>query len=623
MDPRFVAHYSRELQHLRETAGEFAAEFPKIAGRLSLDGFECADPYVERLLEGFAFMAARVQLKFDAGYARFTQHLLDTVYPGALAPLPSMLVAQFEPDLRDGNLASGCAVPRGSALRSRIAPDQETACEYRTAHDLALWPLALRSAEYLPRAGDVAALGLATVVTAKPAQAALRLVFDVTAGLRGEQLALDALPLFLRGDGALSAHLLEQLHGQAIGFVVRGNSARGAWQQFRDATCIRAPGFADDDALLPTDARVFSGHRLLQEYFAFPARFRFVEFAGLQPALARCDAASFEIVVLLDRADAALDRVLDAGAFALHCVPAINLFPKRADRVLLSDREHEHHLVVDRTRPMDYEVHSVAGAVGHGAGGRRRFTPFHALDGAADRAQAAHYSVHRLARTASAQGRRQRSSYLGSEVYLSLVDAREQPFAGDLRELAVDTLCTNRDLPLAMPIGGDDDFTLVGGTAPLVGIRCLNGPTRPRPPHDEGEAHWRLVNQLALNHTSLVDDTTGQGAAALRDLLSLHADPHDPIAQRQLDGVRAISQRPVHRRLPSPGPICFGRGLEITLSCDDRAFEGSGAFLLAAVLEHFFARHVSVNSFTETVLRSTTRGEVMRWPTRLGRRHAC
>src|SRR3954453_8076140 len=101
MDPRLLGHYNRELQHLRDVAGEFAAEFPKIAGRLGLDAFECADPYVERLLEGFAFLAARVQLKFDSGYTRFTQHLLETIYPALLAPLPSMAIAQFEPDLRD------------------------------------------------------------------------------------------------------------------------------------------------------------------------------------------------------------------------------------------------------------------------------------------------------------------------------------------------------------------------------------------------------------------------------------------------------------------------------------------------------------------------------------------
>ena len=107
VDKRFLLYYNRELQHLRETAGEFASEFPKIAGRLGLDAFDCADPYVERLLEGFAFLAARVQLKIDAEFPRFTQHLFETVFPHYLAPLPSMAVVQFEPDLSEPDLGRG------------------------------------------------------------------------------------------------------------------------------------------------------------------------------------------------------------------------------------------------------------------------------------------------------------------------------------------------------------------------------------------------------------------------------------------------------------------------------------------------------------------------------------
>src|SRR5690606_10685096 len=141
MDQRMLRYYNRELQHLREMGGEFATEFPKIAGRLGLDGFECADPYVERLLEGFAFLAARVQLKIDAEFPAFTQHLLDRVYPHYLAPVPSMAVVEFHPDLSEGALAEGFLIPRNSSLRSLLGKDEQTACEYRTAHDVTLWPL--------------------------------------------------------------------------------------------------------------------------------------------------------------------------------------------------------------------------------------------------------------------------------------------------------------------------------------------------------------------------------------------------------------------------------------------------------------------------------------------------
>jgi type VI secretion system protein ImpG len=626
MDSRLLDHYNRELQHLRDMAGEFAADFPKIAGRLGLDAFECADPYVERLLEGFAFLAARVQLKFDSGYTRFTQHLLETVYPALLAPLPSMAIAQFEPDLRNPALAAGALVARASPLRARVAPDEQTSCEFRTAHAVTLWPLALREASYLARPGEIAALALPlpAATTARAPQAALRLVFDIGAGLRGHQLALDTLSLFLRGGDHLPARLYEQLHGHALGFAVRPLAPGAAWQGWRDARHLRAPGFGDDEALLPPAPRTFSGHRLLQEYFAFPSRFHFVELTGLRDALRRCDATAFEVVILLARTDGALERAVDASAFALHCTPVVNLFPKRADRVLLGDRDTEHHIVADRTRPLDFEVHSVTGVVGHGGGERQRFLPFYAMGARGGASQQGWYTISRTPRRVSAAQRRQgaRSGYLGSEAWIGLVDADESPLRGEVRELALDTLCTNRDLPILMPVSGSDDFRLEAA-APLAGIRCLKGPTLPLPPHADGELHWRLINLLSLNTLGFLGDDAAAGAAALRDLLGVHAAVAPSAVARQIAGLRSVGQRPVHRRIPAPGPIVFGRGLEITLDCEEEAFEGSGAFLFGAVLEQFFARHVTLNSFTETVLRSTRRGELMRWPTRIGGRQAC
>ena len=125
MDPRFLNYYSRELKHLRSTAWDFAQEFPKIAGRLSLDEFDCADPYVERLLEGFAFLAARVQLKLDAEFPVFTQAILETVYPHYLSPTPSMTVVQFNPQMAEGALAAGYEIRRGETLRSSPARTNE------------------------------------------------------------------------------------------------------------------------------------------------------------------------------------------------------------------------------------------------------------------------------------------------------------------------------------------------------------------------------------------------------------------------------------------------------------------------------------------------------------------
>ena len=148
MNETFLRFYNQELRHVREMGGEFARSFPKIAGRLGMDTAEVSDPYVERLLEGFAFLAARVQLKLDARFPAFTQHLLEMVYPHFLAPTPSLGIARFDPDREGGRLENGYVIPRGTSLVGQLAADAVTQCEFRTAQDVHLWPIAVAAGRF-------------------------------------------------------------------------------------------------------------------------------------------------------------------------------------------------------------------------------------------------------------------------------------------------------------------------------------------------------------------------------------------------------------------------------------------------------------------------------------------
>ncbi len=622
MDKRLLRYYERELRHIRESAGEFAQEYPKIAGRLALDALECADPYVERLLEGFAFLAARVQLKLDAEFPRFTQHMLESVYPHYLCPTPSMLIAQFQPDLDDSGLAGGFAVPRQTSIRSMIGKDDQTACEYRTAHQVELWPLELVEAQYHDR--DLASLD---VPSASDARAAIRLRLRSTAGLMPNELAIKRLPFYIRGHGDTPMRVYEQILAHSLGVIVRPTTRPAKWHSRVAASSIRQIGFHRDEALIPAGARSFEGYRHLHEYFTFPSRFMFFEISDLDKALARADGPQFEIVILLRKPDPELEGALTVENFLLHCTPAINLFEKRADRIHLSDKFPEFHLVPDRTRPLDFEVYDVLDVTGFGttADDETPFRPFYAASDYDEHAEriGAYYSTNRVPRTLTAKEKRQgrRSSYTGSDFYISLVDAHAAPYSSDLRQLGSQIRCTNRDLPLRMPIGaGRTDFTTESGVA-VDSIRCVGGPTAPKPSLAEGETAWRLISHLSLNYLSLADEDTQRSAAAMRELLSLYGDLADSAVRKQIEGVRKLSARPISRRVPTPGPIAFARGLEVSCQLEDSAFMGSGPFLLGGVLERFFAKYVSLNSFTETVVNTTERGEIMRWPTRIGQRH--
>ena len=619
MNPRFLRYYSQELQHLREVGGEFAKDYPKIAGRLGLDSFECADPYVERLLEGFSFLAARVQMKIDAEFPRFTQHLSELVYPHFLTPTPSMAVVQLQPDLLNPALQKGFVLPRDSAMRSVLGKGDNTACEYRSAHALTLWPVELVEARFFTHAGNQAGMGVTLPSTVK---AGIRL------RLRAHGAAFNAIPLndlslHLRGADDMPLRIYEKLLGSVEGVLVAPVGRPAAWSSLLPRSAVRARGFGEADALLPSGNRSFHGYRLLQEYFAFPQRYQFVDVHGLQAGLRQCAEKEVEVTILLNRADPQLEKTLDASHFALHCTPAVNLFERRADRINVSGEELEHHVLVDRTRPMDYEVYQIAAVTGYGSGpeAEQTFQPFYtARDIGALHQDSAFYQIRREQRVVSQRQRRDgpRSSYIGSETFIAIVDAAEAPYSDELRQLGLSVWCTNRDLPLSMPIGvGKTDFILDTG-APVQAVRCVAGPSEPHASFAEGSVAWRLLNQLSLNYLSLVDTDPEQGAVALREMLALYCQGADMTAQRQVEGVRTIASKTVTRRMPSPGPITFGRGLEITVTLDDAAFEGTGAFLMGAVLSEFFAQYVSINSFTETVVRTLARGEIMRWPAKGG-----
>lgn len=622
MDPRLLHYYNQELQHLREMGAEFAEQFPKIAARLGMDGIEVADPYVERLVEGVGFLAARVKLKLDAEFPRFTQRLLEIVFPNFLAPTPAMLVAQFQPDLNEPNLARGVVVPRGTSMRGALGSGDQTACEFRTAHDVTLWPLQIAAAEYFSYAPD---LPLASLPVGAKVSGGIRLRLRSTAGLNFNQIDLDSLRIFFSGAEETAYKLHELCLGAPLGMLVGPPGRPSSGREFVPARAVRAAGFQDDQALLPVSLRGFQGYRLLQEYFAFPQRFLFADLGGLAPAFRRHGGDELEIVLLFERGEPAMESVVDAGNFALFCTPAVNLFPRRADRIHLSEGAYEYHVVVDRTRPMDFEIHEVTEVRGFGVGAdsEQAFLPFYAASHMEPAEHTAYYMIQREPRLLSAGQKRTgaRTSYIGSEVFLSLVDPCEAPFRSDLRQLAVSALCTNRDLPLLMPLGaGKTDFSL-DAAVPVQAIRCLKGPSRPSSPLREGGRAWLAVNHLSLNYLSLMDNDAREGAAVLREMLGLYATGADRAGMsRQIEGVRSVRVQPVVRRLPMPGPIACGRGLEITLEVDDLAFQGGSAFLFGAVMEQFFARYVSINAFTETVLRSGARGEIMRWTPRCGGR---
>lgn len=626
MNESFLKLYEEELGHIRDLSADFGNQYPKIAGRLGLSREGCDDPFVERMIEGFAFLAARVRTKLDAEYSNFSESLLESVYPQLLGPVPAMTIVEFTPD---DKLAGRFVLPRGSSLTSHLGSDEDTRCEFRTAHELSLQPIRLaplEAARYHSRDFDTLRL------PASAAKAAIKL--RLTHAQPGKPISgledFAELTFHIAGNMDAAGPIFEELSAHCTHVFLRpvqpGMTLPAGKLIALDQEDLRlAPvGFAPEESLLPADARSFDGYRLLREYSVMPQRFMFLKLSGraLAEFAARCEQDTFDVVFLLDRSREELARFVDGHRFRLHTTPAINLFQRRADQVRLTERSDQAHVVVDKTRPLAYEIYQILEVSGTGEqlATRVKFQPFYRK--ANDKGASQNFfTVHRERRKLTHREARFGShhNYTGSEVYLYLVDSAQQLQQAEITALSITALCTNRHLPLTIPINQHDTDFFVDAGIPATCTKCLVNPTRPVHSPAEGAVSWRLISQLSLNYLSLVDSE--QGAGALRSILELYTEDTHEDAHYWTKSLTGVKSRPIVRRHLAAGPVSFIRGLEVTLTLEDSRLAGHSPFTLGAMMSHFLAGYVSVNSFVETVVETTRRGVIGRWPGRQGSQH--
>ena len=279
MRDELLDYYERELTYLRRTGAEFARRYPKVAGRLLLEQTKCDDPHVERLLEGFAFLAARVHLKIDDDFSEISEALLNVVYPHYIRPVPSMSLVQFHLDPDQGKLTGGLRIPRGSQLYSR--PVGGMPCKFTTCYDTTIWPLQLNSARWLTPHE------LKPPVRSAEATSALRLELQGLPGVAFNQLDLTSLRFHISADANLSAIVYELLCNNCVSVVLRDlTPGSRAAPVVLPASAVQPVGFGEHDGLIPYPRRSFLGYRLLQEYFVFPEKFFFIDVAGFDQKIA-------------------------------------------------------------------------------------------------------------------------------------------------------------------------------------------------------------------------------------------------------------------------------------------------------------------------------------------------
>jgi type VI secretion system protein ImpG len=596
-----------------------------VAARLELQTDECPDPHVERLIESFAFLTARIQSGLDGDFPEIAAELLEVLYPHYLQPVPSLAIARFDFDPARGKLTTGFEIPRHTPLFAHS--EQDAVCRLRTCYPVTLWPLEVTAAclespdRYDFLSGDAETASV------------LRLRLESRADPFPE-LGVDRLRFHLHGDPVLVHRLYELLFdgvrrivalpvdaGAADGAGGASAAAPVAGPRWLDPGALAAVGFGEDEAVLPAPRHCHPAYLLLQEYFAFPEKFHFADLRGLRGRLA---GRAADLLFLLDRAPR--HRLsFGPGTFALGCAPVVNLFRRTSEPLRIDHRRLEVPLVADLRRERTTEIHSLLAVTGAAAaGGRvREYAPFYAFTHVMEqRGQRAFYHARRIASPRPDLG--------GTEMLLSFRDLDFRPAVPPDETVFAQLLCTNRGLAAELPAGAllQSDEAL-----PAARIVCLKKPSRPLDPPLGGQGLWRLVSHLSLNVLSLGQGEpgraggpagSGEGAAgleALREILGLYCFSDAPALRQQIDGIREVSRRQVLRRLGAAGWQGFCRGTEVTVGFDESLYVGSSSLLLAAVLSRFFALYGSINSFTQLVTKPFGReGEAKRWPPMVGGR---
>jgi type VI secretion system protein ImpG len=591
-----LPYYERELAFLRSYSRQFAERYPKIAGRLLLAGDVSEDPHVERMIESFALMGARISKKIEDDYPEFTEALLEVLYPHYLRPFPSCSIVQFDMDGASKQLASCKTVPRGTQLDAREVKRQN--CVFRTVYDVELTPLRIAAANFKAVAEVPRYVQLPPGASAQISIEFELMSSDISIG----KLGIENVRFYTDGEPSFCAVLRDTLALKFCqAYITGGDDSH--WQLLQGSP-LQASGFTAQESLIDWPARAHPAYRLLTEFFAFPEKFGFFD-CDLRLAAQIGRRFTLHLILQDIAADSPTARLLSGlsgSNLRLHCSPVVNLFSTSGTPINVSHKQASYSVLPVGTEASSFEVHSIDRVFRTQASNRQdtetEIRPFYSLHHGESVDRNGLYWVSNLNEDLA-----KRSP--GHELQLTIVDTHFDPTSPGTTSLSLDLTCSNRDLPehLAYGVAGGDLTVQGEKNSQVVGF--LRKPTSPlRFSRDRG-AHWRLISHLSLNHLSLVEG----GATAFREVLKLYDLQRSAISARHIGGIIDLTHRPVTAWLPGKYFASVARGTEIRLVIDEESFVGIGLHIFAQVIDHFFGLYVHANSFTQLVLVSMRSGE--------------
>jgi len=577
--------FREELDYLRRLGRVFARKNPQLARFL---GDEASDPDVERLLEGFAFLTARLRLKIDDDFPELTHPLLQLLWPNYLRPLPSATIMQFP--LEDRSITGRQRIARGTRVRSRSIDGVE--CEYRICSDVDIHPL------QIDEVSDAHSLEKSTV----------RVDLLTVSSNPPSTYGCDRLDFYLSGSDYNAMTLYLWLSRYLAGVRLECDGV----VRHISANQIVFPGFSPDEALLPYPKNALDGYRILQEYFLFPRRYFFFGLTGLRALwpTTKTERIRLEFTFSRPMPD---DLRVRTGDLALHCAPAINLFEHEAEPVRLSGKTLDYRLRPAGGRPDAYEIFSidrVDGWKSEGTGNTdtwlRTYQPFESLRHQIDfeRGRTVLYYRTRVAQSLIDEGVEHRLSFVRSD---------EQRYVGRDETVSFSLTCSNRDLPLSLAVG--DICVRTPGMPNFVSCRNLTTPTPSYRPVLDGDLLWTLISNLSPTYLSLLSADPLKAVIRAYDFAAHHDIQRARATQMRLDALLEVHTAPVERMFKAL-PIRGQRSL-VRLDQDGFSCEGE-LYLFGTVLSHFLSVYASISSFHMLEVINVKNQEHYAWPMRSG-----
>ncbi|TCM66574.1 type VI secretion system protein ImpG [Acinetobacter calcoaceticus] len=593
---QLLPYYEKQLQEFGQQSRAFAQKYPKIAQRLSLNQEQIDDPHIERLIQSFALIAARIDKKLADSYDIFTHAIFEVMFPQYLKHFPSCTVLSFEDINRQKQLLEAQVIPRKTALKSRSFKGVQ--CEFNSSLDVRLLPIQLTGLYFKTNPSTHMHLNQ---------NATLSLKFDIF-NQTAIYLSAEKLPIYLDAISNFPLQVLDSIFKSETTF-----SVHVAQHHIEISNPFELLGFSENESLLPIDHHTHHAYRLLLEYFCFPDRFNYLnlnldflkQFNAAQFNLTQ-DSFELKIHLKLNLNDQAVIRnysELNVANFKLFTTPAVNLFEKNAEPQKIDHKQLEYPLITDAHHPEYYQLYSILN--------------MNMVREKTNQDQVS-YPVHPFFAMSHYHGDKVQFFYaLNAKLYqntqaetgYSIISKALKPDQISSDFISTQLLCSNRELPHEALKQSNNILTLNDSSMARRAL-VLKRPTAVFNFQHHQKEQWRIISHLSLNTLALMK---GDALSHVKELLELYNLPKSKEKHLIIDSIKQIEFDLTHKLFEAQPFPMFVRGVSVRVYIDSQIFRGHSLYIFSQLLSHIFNLKVQMNSFVDlTIFDAAQQQEIYR-----------